>query len=872
MNRHIQYLQVSVPDVYPANYIEKVGFDEVRRKTALLCQSRQGKEIVLQLEASSQTLEVTRMHREVGELIGLLSSEHSTPSLALEDCRESLLTLKAAGAFLEVDTLVHVLDMLRTLHGYRRLLTEETASGARENESFAYTYPELAQLFLDVHSFPQIEQHLTQLLDKEGRLKDSASKVLYTLRRELEQVERSLSSIMSRILKHARTEGWVSEDTQPAIRDGRLVIPLDPQYKRSIRGVVHDSSSTGKTVYVEPVEMVEANNRLRELEAEERKEVVRILREVASRLRPNVQHLCLAYDLLAYVDSLRARALWSDQVGGICPKIEDRPCLEWHRALHPLLYLSHQASGKEVVPLDIRLDEHEGRIVLISGPNAGGKSVCLKSVGLLQYMLQAGFPVPMSEASRCGVFSSFFIDIGDEQSIDDDLSTYSSHLRNMKHFVRQSRAESLLLIDEFGGGTEPIIGGAIAQAVLEELVASGAYGVITTHYQRLKDYAESTQGIINAAMLYDRREMRPLFQLSIGRPGSSFAIEIARKIGLPDRVIERAKEQVGADYVDMDKYLQDIVRDKRYWEEKRQNIRREEKRLLETNERYQEELEETERRRKEILAEARAEARKLIAEARKQIERTIREIKEANAERERTQSLRASLKHWEKGLDTEPEAISTNPPKQRADKELEKLLRRRERKAKQIQKDSRQSSQETYHISEERPMVSLLGDVGQLSVGDEVYVRGQKTLTTILQINKGRATITAGSIRMEVPLEQLRRATASEVLNSRSQQARQSGGTLGLSVIDTIRDKRMNFRTELDVRGMRASEAVSLVSSFVDDALQLGLSPLRVLHGTGTGALREAIRKYLSAQVGVRHFHDEHVQLGGAGITVIELD
>lgn len=865
-------MQVTAPDVYPANYVEKIGFDEVRRRTAQLCQSQQGQEIVLQLEASSQPLEVVRMHKQVRELIGLLADGRSLPSLALEDCRESLLTLKVAGTFLEVESLVHLLDMLRTLHGYRRLLTEDATSGSRQDESLLYVYPELAQLFLDVHSFPQIEQHLSQLLDKEGRLKDSASKALYTLRRELEQVERSLSTIMSRILRHARAEGWVGEDTQPAIRDGRLVIPLEPQYKRNIRGVVHDSSSTGKTVYVEPVEMVEANNRLRELEAEERKEVVRILKEVASRLRPNVQHLCLAYDLLAYMDTLRARALWAELVRGICPMIEDRPCLEWHRAMHPLLYLSHQASGKEVVPLDINLDEDEGRIVLISGPNAGGKSVCLKSVGLLQYMLQAGFPVPMSEASRCGVFSSFFIDIGDEQSIDDDLSTYSSHLRNMKHFVRQSRAGTMLLIDEFGGGTEPIIGGAIAQAVLEELVASGAYGVITTHYQRLKDYAEATKGISNAAMLYDRREMRPLFQLSIGRPGSSFAIEIARKIGLPERVIERAKEQVGADYVDMDKYLQDIVRDKRYWEEKRQSIRREEKRLLATNERYQGELEETERMRKAILTEARAEARKLIAEAGKQIERTIREIKEANAERERTQSLRASLRHWERGLEEEPEMLSPSPKNNRAEKELEKLLRRRERKARQVQNDQGQVGKQTSPKVLERPAAGQMSDVGQLSVGDEVYIQGQKTLTTILQISKGRATISAGSIRMEVPLEQLRRATASEVLNSRSQQARQGGATLGVSVIDAIRDKRMNFRTDLDVRGMRATEAVSSVATFVDDALQLGLSPLRVLHGTGTGALRDAIRQYLSTQVGVRHFHDEHVQLGGAGITVIELD
>lgn len=865
-------MQVTAPDVYPANYIEKIGFDEVRRKTTELCLSQQGRAIVSELHASRLPEEVRRMHRQVGELMKLLTEGRSLPSLALEDCREGLLSLKVAGAFLEVETLVTLLDMLRTLHGYHRLLTEEAVSGLPDDESLAYTYPSLAQLFLDIHCFPQIEQHLNQLLDREGKLKDSASKTLYALRRELEQVERSLSSIMSRILRHARTEGWVSEDTQPAIRDGRLVIPLEPQYKRSIKGVVHDSSSSGKTIYIEPVEMVEANNRLRELEAEERKEVVRILKEVASRLRPNASHLCAAYDLLAYMDSLRARALWAEQVGGICPVVEARPCLEWHRAQHPLLYLSHQTSGKEVVPLDIDLDEREGRIILISGPNAGGKSVCLKSVGLLQYMLQAGFPVPMSEASRCGVFSSFFIDIGDEQSIDDDLSTYSSHLRNMKHFVRQSRADSLLLIDEFGGGTEPIIGGAIAQAVLEELVSSGAYGVITTHYQRLKDYAEATQGISNAAMLYDRSQMRPLFQLSIGRPGSSFAIEIARKIGLPERVIERAKEQVGADYVDMDKYLQDIVRDKRYWEEKRQSIRREEKRLLETNERYQGELEETERMRKAILAEARAEARKLIAEAGKQIERTIREIKEANAERERTQSLRASLKHWERGLETEPEVSALKPKTDKADKELEKILRRRERKAKQAQNDLRQGTEATCRTSLEHPAVGCRSDVPLLAVGDDVYIQGQKTLTTILHINKGKATISAGSIRMDVPLEQLRRATATEVLNSRSQQARQGGSSVGMSVVDTIREKRMTFRTDLDVRGMRANEAVVAVTAFVDDALQLGLSPLRVLHGTGTGALREAIRQYLFTQVGVRHFHDEHVQLGGAGITVIELD
>ena len=858
---------MSKPELYPHNFESKIGFSSIREELLGYCSSALGQSIIQNIEATNEYALIVKSLSEVREMINLISSASVLPSLQLVDCRQLLHELRPGGSFLEEEALVDLRHMLISLHDLHKFFTETSTEGDRQDESLSYVYPSLSKLYFDAPTFPKIEQALTSLLDAEGKIKDTASRELRRIRQELRECERSLSGMLSRIVSNARKEGWIDLDVQPAMRDGRLVIPIQPQHKRRIKGIVHDESATGKTVYIEPVEMVEANNRIRELEGEERREIIRILIEIANKLRPNITHLLRAYELLAYTDAILAKARWARTYEAISPAIVDSPHLEWYSARHPLLMHSLKAQGREVIPLDIKLTEDEGRLLIISGPNAGGKSVCLKTVGLLQYMIQCGLPIPIGETSTVGIFNHFFIDIGDEQSLEDDLSTYSSHLKNMKHFDRYSDDKTLILIDEFGGGTEPTIGGAIAQALLHRFNESRAYGVITTHYQNLKNFAEDTDGLINGAMLYDRHEMRPLFKLSIGRPGSSFAIEIARKIGLPEDVIAEASEIVGSEYIDMDKFLQDIIRDKRYWETKRQSIRKEERTLQEAAARYTIEAEETEKQRRAILAEARQEARKIVDEANGRIERTIKEIREAEAEREITLGIRQSLKVYQEEL--EEEIVIDTKAREKAQREVEKLLRRRERKQK-----GEKSGQSEAEVAQHFRVATKLAKREEqkdttFKVGDYVRLDGQKTVASIISLNAKDATIALGMIKMTVTLDKLRPVSDKEVTRVQSQQ-KSSSSSSSRSVIDQIHDKRLHFKQDIDLRGMRVGEGVEAVRYYIDDAIQLGISRVRILHGTGTGALKQAIREYLKTVRGVKRVADEHVDFGGAGITIVD--
>ena len=858
---------MSKPELYPHNFEFKIGFSSIREELLGYCSSALGQSIIQNIEATNDYALIVKSLSEVREMINLISSASVLPSLQLVDCRQLLHELRPGGSFLEEEALVDLRHMLISLHDLHKFFTETSTEGDRQDESLSYVYPSLSKLYFDAPTFPKIEQALTSLLDAEGKIKDTASKELRRIRQELRECERSLSGMLSRIVSNARKEGWIDLDVQPAMRDGRLVIPVQPQHKRRIKGIVHDESATGKTVYIEPVEMVEANNRIRELEGEERREIIRILIEIANKLRPNITHLLRAYELLAYTDAILAKARWARTYEAISPAIVDSPHLEWYSARHPLLMHSLKAQGREVIPLDIKLTEDEGRLLIISGPNAGGKSVCLKTVGLLQYMIQCGLPIPIGETSTVGIFNHFFIDIGDEQSLEDDLSTYSSHLKNMKHFDRYSDDKTLILIDEFGGGTEPTIGGAIAQALLHRFNESRAYGVITTHYQNLKNFAEDTDGLINGAMLYDRHEMRPLFKLSIGRPGSSFAIEIARKIGLPEDVIAEASEIVGSEYIDMDKFLQDIIRDKRYWETKRQSIRKEERTLQEAAARYTIEAEETEKQRRAILAEARQEARKIVDEANGRIERTIKEIREAEAEREITLGIRQSLKVYQEEL--EEEIVIDTKAREKAQREVEKLLRRRERKQK-----GEKSGQSEAEVAQHFRVATKLAKREEqkdttFKVGDYVRLDGQKTVASIISLNAKDATIALGMIKMTVTLDKLRPVSDKEITRVQSQQ-KSSSSSSSKSVIDQIHDKRLHFKQDIDLRGMRVGEGVEAVRYYIDDAIQLGISRVRILHGTGTGALKQAIREYLKTVRGVKRVADEHVDFGGAGITIVD--
>lgn len=657
--------------IYPQNFEQKIGFDSIRHLLKEKCLSTLGQERVDEMNFSESFKDINEWLEQVMEFMRIIQEEDSFPDQYFFDVRPSLKRIRVEGMYLDEQELFDLRRSLETIRDIIHFLTLTPNDEEQENSP----YPALQKLAGDIIVFPQLITRINNILDKFGKIKDNASSELLRIRRELASTAGSISRSLNAILRNAQAEGYVDKDVTPTMRDGRLVIPVAPGLKRKIKGIVHDESSTGKTVFIEPAEVVEANNRIRELEGEERREIIRILTDFSIIIRPQVPAILQSYEFLAEIDFIRAKAHFSIQTNATKPSLEDKQILDWTMAIHPLLQLSLAKHNKKVVPLDIELTKNQ-RILIISGPNAGGKSVCLKTVGLLQYMLQCGMPVPMHERSHAGLFGSIFIDIGDEQSIEDDLSTYSSHLTNMKTMMKSCNERSLILIDEFGGGTEPQIGGAIAEAVLKRFNEKGTFGVITTHYQNLKHFAEDHEGVVNGAMLYDRHLMQALFQLQIGNPGSSFAVEIARKIGLPEEVIADASEIVGSEYINADKYLQDIVRDKRYWETKRQNIRKREKQMEETIAKYEEELQELEKSRKEILRKAKEDAEKLIQESNARIENTIRIIKEAQADKERTQSARQELTDFKNQI----EDIEKKNKEDEIIRKMEKLREKQERK------------------------------------------------------------------------------------------------------------------------------------------------------------------------------------------------
>ncbi len=818
---------------YPLNFEQKTGFDKIRLLVSDKCLSPLGKERVADMYFLTDYKTIGDKLEQVDEFVRIQQEEEDFPANYFFDVRYSLKRIRPEGTWLDERELFDLKRSLQTIHDIVRFF--------RPAEEEEIKYPALTALAGDILVFPQLIGKIDAILDKFGKIKDSASPELQTIRREITVTMSNISRSLQSILRSAQSEGVVDKDVTPTMRDGRLMIPVAPAFKRKIKGIVHDESATGKTVFIEPEVVVEANNRIRELEGEEKREIIRILTEFTNLIRPLAPDILQSYEFLADIDFIRAKALFALEVGGIRPIVEDTQQVDWVKAVHPLLYLSLKKQHKEVVPLDITLTP-EKRLLIISGPNAGGKSVCLKTVGLLQYMMQCGLLVPMHERSRMGIFENLFIDIGDEQSIENDLSTYSSHLTNMKFFVKNCNEKTILLIDEFGSGTEPQIGGAIAEALLHRFNERNSYGVITTHYQNLKHFAEETPGVVNGAMLYDRHLMQPLFKLAIGNPGSSFAIEIARKIGLPEDVIAEASEKVGQDYINMDKYLQDIVRDKRYWESKRQNIRQREKRLEEVIARYEKDLNEVNSQRKEIVKEAKAEAAQILSEANAKIENTIREIKEAQAEKERTKQARAGLQEFKERIGDKQEEDD------RIARKMAKLKERSERK-KQKQKTS----------------VSFNRDV--IEVGDNVRLKGQTTPGTVLEVQEKDAVVAFGMIKSTVKLDRLEKVSKGQIKKDI-----QKSTFISEQTSDQMHEKRLRFKQEIDVRGMRGDEALQTVTYFIDDAIQVGAQQVRILHGTGSGILRQLIREYLRSVPGVHDFHDEHVQFGGAGITVVELE
>lgn len=837
--------------IYPKNFEQKIGFDEIRRLLYERCMSSLGKEQVSEINFSHDATLVNQWLQQTREFRKLQEETDDFPMQYFFDVRESVARLRLEGTHMEENELFDLRRSLETIHKMVEYL---------RRESVAPLYPTLCTLTEEVVTFPNLIKRIDQILDKFGKIKDSASPELGNIRHELAKTESGISRTLYNILRAAQSEGLVEKDVTPAMRDGRLVIPVAPALKRKIKGIVHDESASGKTVFIEPTEVVEANNRIRELEAEERREIIRILTEFAKEVRPHIWDIINSYVFLAKIDFIHAKAELAGFIKGQEPVVKPYPHIDWVHAVHPLLQLSLEKQGKNVVPLDIMLTK-EKRILIISGPNAGGKSVCLKTTGLLQYMLQCGLSVPISERSTTGVFENILIDIGDEQSLENDLSTYSSHLLNMKNMMKTADENTLILIDEFGTGTEPLIGGAIAESVLMQFCKRNAWGVITTHYQNLKHFADRNNGVVNGAMLYDRNEMRALFQLQIGQPGSSFAIEIARKIGLPDEVIQNASNIVGTDYIQSDKYLQDIVRDKRYWESKRQNIRMHEKQMQQTIARYETDVKEVELQRKDILRRAKEQAEELLKESNRRIENAIREIRESQAEKEETRRIREELNVFKQEISDVDETVND----EMIAKKIQQIQKRKERKEKRRKEKAAQQMEQDSKNQQDKVAMSTKQET-VLGVGSTVRIKGLSSIGKIESIDGKMATVIFGGMRTKMRAERLEAATAPKKEEPRTY------ASVGRQTRETIDNRKLNFKQDLDVRGMRGDEAINAVTYFIDDAILVGMSRVRILHGTGSGILRQLIRQYLATVPNVTSYKDEHVQFGGAGITVVDLE
>lgn len=838
--------------IYPDNFENKIGFDEIRIRLADRCICQLGRQKVEEMTFLTEFDKIDILLNQTMEFVNILRQENSFPDQNYHDISDALSRIKVIGTWLDETELLCLWRSLETISEIVKFLNKE------ENVSL---YPNLHSLAKDVSVFPTIVGNISKMLTKFGKLKDNASTELYRIRMDLANTTFSISRILGNILKQAQKDGLVDKDASPAMRDGRLVLPVVPALKRKIKGIVHDESASGKTVFIEPEEVVEANNRIRELEADEKREVTKILIEFTNSIRPVIPQILDSYQFLANIDFIRAKAKLTIEFDACKPILEHKTVIDWVQAVHPLLKQSLAKHSKNVVPLDISLDT-KNSILLISGPNAGGKSVCLKTVGLLQYMLQCGIPVSARENSHAGIFKNLFIDIGDEQSIDNDLSTYSSHLTNMKQMIKYADNRSLILIDEFGSGTEPSIGGAIAEAVLMRFNLNHVFGIITTHYQNLKHYADEHEGIKNGAMLYDRQLMQPLYILQTGNPGSSFAVEIARKIGLPEDIINDASQIVGRDYINADKYLQDIVRDKRYWESKRQTVHQLEKQLDQQLSQHQEELKDLQNQRKSIINEAKLQAEKLIKESNAIIENTIRTIKESQAEKEITKLARQELSDFKENLNT-----TDSNSEDKILRKMEQIRLSQERRQQRKFDKNKKQAETAKQIIKEQPKLQKK-DNEIFKVGDTVRIIGQKVVGDVVYVNKQDITVEFGNISSLVKVNLLEHAVRDKI----QEQREKSVTYISKETHEDIYNRKLAFRPDLDVRGMRGDEAVMTVMHFIDDATLIGMSRVRILHGTGSGILRQLIRQYLNTIPAVKEYHDEHVQFGGTGITIVDLE
>lgn len=830
--------------VYPSNIETKIGFDTVRQLLIDRCQSSMGVREVEAMSFSSNFTEIRQQLLQTFEMKQMFERGDDVPDVAYNDLNNFLPSLKIEGAYGNPEEFHKLRSSLISFGNVRDYYTRRTS----KDEGSPLLYPKLALLFGDLNAFPSLVKSIERIIDKTGGVKDSASPELADIRGRLSSMQGSIARAIQRIFAKAVKEGIADKDTSPTFRDGRMVIPVPAGNKRSLHGIVHDESATGKTVFIEPAETVELSNRIRELEIEEQRIIARILTILTDEIRPWIDEILNNNLILGKLDFIMAKAKFALEIGGDLPILARRPEIDWYGAIHPVLLLTLRKQGKNIVPLNIRLDGKK-RILIISGPNAGGKSVTLKTVAIVQYMTQCGMLPTMYSNSHLGLFDRIFMDIGDEQSIENDLSTYSSHLKNMRHFMLHSNNKTLILIDEIGSGTEPNIGSSLAKAILTELARSRCFGVVTTHYHNLKRFAEEDESFVNGAMLYDRQKLQPTFQLSIGNPGSSFALEIAGKIGLPKNVIDAAKEEVGEEYVESDKFLMEIARDRKYWQTKRANIKEREAKLEQLEERYEKLVSELNQKRKEIIKEAQEEARQLLSGANKRIENTIAEIRQIEAEKARTKEIRKELEEFKQEVETahdkEPSLpVKTKLPQRKKDKKQKKVT----------------EPKPTTEKSQPQP-------AKELAVGSYVKMAGSNTVGKIISMSTKEAEVAFGQLRTKVKLSQLIPASKPQMATTQT-----SGfNLLNGSTSEASRIRQLNFRDEIDIRGMRADEALDTVTHFIDDAIQFGVRKVRILHGTGAGILRQLVRQQLSATTGIEKYEDEDVRMGGAGITVVTL-
>lgn len=823
--------------IYPENFELKIGFDSIRQMLQNKCLSVMGCELVNEIHFHDSFESIERQLGETDEFCRIVREFDSFPSGNFLDLRGALKKIRVEGMFLET---AELFDLKRSLESIRAIVSFF-------NKHDDKVFPLLKQKTSPVQVFPYIYSRTDQILNKFGDIRDNASPELALIRKSIVSLQANMSKRLHAILRQAKTDGLVEDDATISVRDGRAVIPVSASNKRKLGGIVYDESATGKTSYIEPNEIVEMNNEIREFEYAERREIVKILTGFSNDIRPYIDDLLYSYSFLGEIDFIRSKALLAVEFNAVKPNFCDKPVIDWFRSVHPLLSISLKRENRRVVPLDIKLsaDKH---ILLISGPNAGGKSVCLKTIGLLQYMLQCGLLIPVGENSRTGVFGSIFIDIGDEQSIENNLSTYSSHLMNMKHFVKFGNEKTLILIDEFGAGTEPMLGGAIAEAILDRLNTQRTFGVITTHYTNLKHFASAAEGIENGAMLYDSQNMSPLFELETGKPGSSFAFEIARKIGLPEEILDKATEKVGKKHIDFDRSLRQISRDKRYWESKRNKIRQVEKILDDTAGSYEKELLETRKLKNEILAQAKEEAKAMLDGVNKKIENTIHEIRNSQAEKERVKQARLEI-------DELKQQINASGDDGLISAKIEKL-RQREQKRNRNRPGGAAAPAETARV-----------EPAELKPGDKVIIKGQHTPAgDIIELNSKNAVIAFGRLITTLPLSRIER-----ISGNRARQAAKISRSAGSMFAQSLTKRRLMFKPEIDIRGRRVEEAIPEIQKFIDEAIMFKAGQLRILHGTGNGILKDAIRSYLSTEPAAASCKDEHVQFGGAGITVVTL-